>query len=513
MPTQDPEISLEKRVAFLEHENALLKQQKQKLEAAILDHERRHVDLENRLSIDAKTGLPNHHRLSRDLHDELEAMHAAGSREKIPLALAIFKLDGRYGLLTKTMKPSVSEWVIYQTGQRLLESLDSGDALYNTREDEFAVVMRSPTSVSQAVKRAERAIEAITKPHVFSGYHVSVGAKAGIALFPEHGLDKGHLLYSADIALENAKAETAPVRVFEESMRESAIERMDLQNAIIKALETQAMEEISKQFKVFLQPIVTFSLDGEGGATVERVDAEALLRWSHPTRGMLPPDSFIPVAEETGLILPIGNWLLYRCADMLGRWARDGESSSSLAMNISAKQFVNDAFMEIALKLVKERDYLRDTLRLEITESCLMDDPAQAIGRMRALSEEKIEFSVDDFGTGYSSLSYLSKLPVRSLKIDRSFVRDMTTSKHDNAIVKTVISLGREMGFDVICEGVETFEQLSAIHEHGCRSAQGYLFGRPMPEEEFSELRKRLSRRRVPRAELARIALESSIGG
>ncbi|MCX7024489.1 MAG: GGDEF domain-containing phosphodiesterase [Spirochaetes bacterium] len=467
------------RLGFLEKEIDLLRVQNQRLSELLSEQERRHRDLEERLSVDARSGLPNHLRLSHELDADLSA--ARNGTERI--AVVILKLDSRMTLMTKTMKPTVIEWILYQTGQRLLEAIGPGDSLYHARDDEFVLVYRSVSDANALRTRIAAAVDVVGKPHVFSGYHLAIGCVAGAAIFPDHGLDRSRLLHNADIALEYARSKGRSVKFFSERIRESVVEKMELQNAILKALESQAIKEISRQFLVFFQPIVTLGEIGKDSVRIERVDAEVLIRWDHPTRGLLGPNLFIPTAEETGLIIPIGNWVLYRTAEILREWSSGALGEVRLSVNISPRQFASDHLFE-NVKRVMQREG-RERLKFEITESCLMDDPMLAVARMGRLKSEGVSFSVDDFGTGYSSLSYLSKLPVSSLKIDQSFVRHIEKSKQDRTIVRTILSLGREMNFDVVCEGVENEQQIRILSEDGCSCIQGYIFGRPMPAQEF----------------------------
>ncbi len=488
------------RIKLLEREIDLLRSQNQRLSDLLGEQERRHHDLEERLSVDARSGLPNHVRLSVDL--DLAIDRALTSGEK--LAVVIVKFDSRMAVMSRTMKPTIIEWILYQTGQRLLEAVSAGDGLYHSRDDEFVIVFRDAGDLDALKKRISAAMAAIGKPHVFSGCHLAVGCVAGAAVFPEHGLERGRLLHNADIALEYAETKGRPVKFFSEKIRESVVEKMELQNAILKALESQAIKEISRQFHLYYQPIVTIDSVGPDSVKIAKVDAEVLIRWRHPTRGLLAPNLFIPMAEETGLIIPIGNWVLYQAARALSEWKDGALGAVGLSVNLSPRQFSSDHLFE-NVKRVMQREG-RERLKFEITESCLMDDPAQAVGRMERLKAEGVSFSVDDFGTGYSSLSYLSKLPVSSLKVDQSFVRHIEDSPQDRTIVRTILSLGKEMAFDVVCEGVESERQLRMLTEDGCSRMQGYLFGQPQPAERFASVCEELTRRPVPFARLREFA-------
>ncbi len=440
------------------------------------------LTLQNRLSFNAKTGLPNHHKVDTDLKMILEEANI--SRRSQSIIVYIIKLDENFNIVHKTSKASISEWIIYQIGLRIREELGTGSLLYHTRDDEFIVILRGITK-DKAISRAAMLCRSINQPHIFSGYHISIGCRIGIAVYPEHGITKELILHNADIALDYAKRMNKEYLFFSDEMRLEVIEKMELQNSIIKALEEQALKEIDKQFELFYQPLVKISRNESREYTIHNVDCEALIRWNHPQKGEIAPSRFIPVAEETGLIMPIGNWVLYHAAEQLGTWKKEGNKKSVISINLSPRQFKDPYIVKNIERIFSSRDIDSSRLKLEITESCLMDDPVEAILKMNQLTRLGIKFCIDDFGTGYSSLNYLRKLPISTLKIDKSFIENMIKSSHDRAIIRAILSMSKEMEFDVIAEGVESQDQVEYLLSEGCSVFQGFYFAKALPVNEF----------------------------
>ncbi|MFZ2524148.1 MAG: GGDEF domain-containing phosphodiesterase, partial [Candidatus Ferrigenium altingense] len=284
------------------------------------------------------------------------------------------------------------------------------------------------------------------------------------------------MLKRADVAMYQAKADGRnTVRFFDPAMQTAVSARVALESDLRRAVSEQ------EQFLLYYQPQV----DSSG----RMIGAEALVRWRHPERGMVPPADFIPLAEGSGLILPLGNWVLTTACEQLAAWAAQPETAHlTLAVNISAKQFGLPTFVEEVLTLVNYFGANPAKLKLEITESLLLDNVDDVIAKMTALKARGISFSMDDFGTGYSSLSYLKRLPLYQLKIDQSFVRDVLTDPNDAAIAKTIIALAQSMNLAVIAEGVETEAQREFLELNGCHAFQGYLFSKPVPVKEFEQL-------------------------
>ncbi|MBN1646489.1 MAG: GGDEF domain-containing protein [Spirochaetales bacterium] len=485
MQEEDPELDRE----ILMQENRLLKARLIELETELAEQEKVRQDIEKRMVVNSKTGFPNRYQLKRDLSIFLEEAKN-GSREHI--SVIILKLDRKFDMLVKTLKPSVSEWVLFQTAIRIEESLLKYDRIYHTQDDEFIIVLRRNDPDRDLKKTMREVNDAVIKPHVFAGQHVSIGCTAGISMYPKHGSSRRELLHHADIALEYAARNNKAAQIFNSSIQSEVIEKMDLQTKIIKALESQARKEFERQFELYYQPIVTINGIQGNRIWIDKVDAEVLIRWNHPNKGIVLPEHFIPLAEETGLILPIGSWVLYSALDQLAEWQNTKYSDISLSVNISPKQFCDEFVSRNILEVLGKKKSLAGKISLEITESCLMEDPVANIKKMRVLRENKVQISVDDFGSGYSSLNYLRQLPVNNLKIDKSFIRNLHRSKQDLAITRTIIALGHDLNFNVICEGVEKMDQIKTAYREGCRTFQGFYFGKALPAHEFEALYDRL---------------------
>jgi EAL domain-containing protein (putative c-di-GMP-specific phosphodiesterase class I) len=311
-------------------------------------------------------------------------------------------------------------------------------------------------------------------PYQLAGHEYNISPSIGVTLFSGHPQSTDELLKQADLAMYQAKsAGRNTLRFFDPTMQAVVSARV--------ALETDIRQGILKsQFQLYFQP----QINREGIAT----GAEVLLRWPHPVRGMVSPGEFIGLAEETGLILSLGNWVLETACAQLVTWAdKPAMAHLTLSVNVSARQFRQQDFVDDVIGLLNYTGANPHRLKLELTESLLVKDVEGTIEKMTALQQRGVGFSLDDFGTGYSSLSYLKRLPLDQLKIDQSFVRDLMTDPNDAAIARTVIALGHSLGLAVIAEGVETASQRDFLASQGCDAYQGYLFGRPMPITEFEQ--------------------------
>lgn len=313
--------------------------------------------------------------------------------------------------------------------------------------------------------------EVFAESYFLNHQEIYLTATVGISLFPEHGSDTETLMRKADLALKKAKTEGRPLRLFSQNYDDRGSDRIALETALRKATERDEIE-------VFYQPKVNL-------VSGRIVGVEALARWTHPSLGAIPPADFIPLAEEAGLIIPLGERVLRESLAQNRRWQNEGSSSVPVAVNISARQFMDEFFVQKVDDLLRASELDPRFLELEITESCLMHDPEMGIESVRALKQLGIRISIDDFGTGYSSLSYLKRFPVDALKIDRSFVKDMTESHDSASLVRAIINLGHIMGLRVIAEGVETNAQLEFLRAYNCDEIQGYLFSRAVRAEEL----------------------------
>jgi EAL domain-containing protein (putative c-di-GMP-specific phosphodiesterase class I) len=302
-----------------------------------------------------------------------------------------------------------------------------------------------------------------------------VTASIGVSLYPDDGLDAETLIKNADTAMYQAKEETGQsCKFFRPEMNVRAVERQSIEEDLRRALEL-------KEFTLNYQPKVNLST----GAVI---GAEALIRWTSPTRGQVPPLEFIPIAEDSGLILPIGAWVLREACTQARAWVDAGLPATTMAVNVSAAQFRSENFLDFLFATLNETGLDPKYLEVEVTESVLMRHAELAASILQTLRDRGVRVSVDDFGTGYSSLSYLRRFPLDALKIDQSFVREISTSPYETAIVRAIISMGRSLNLRIIAEGIETAGDLAFLKDRGCDEGQGYYFSRPVPAEEFAKL-------------------------
>lgn len=465
------------------------------MEQQIHDYKCHIQRLEQRLNIHPKTGLRNQYRMQRELDGILEQVRS--DAEYPQRALCIFRLDSNFDVLNKTFKPSVSDWILYQIGIRLEELVFPGERIYHTRDDEFVAILARFSSGISLANRVESMLTAIQKPHVLAGRHLLIGANVGIARYPANGSHRSVLLHAADLALDKAILEQRRFCFFEDEIRNTALRRMDLHTSLVNALESNADLESASQFSIAYQPLVYMTRSPDGQFRCSAMDAEVLLRWKHPSKGSISPEEFIPFSEESGLILPIGNWVIYQVLKQLAAWSNGPLRQVCLSVNISPKQFLNDELMRNLARQLRQNPGLHRRLKLEITETCLLENPELSIQRMQYLNKLGLRFSLDDFGQGYSSLSHLSRLPLDSIKLDRQFVQEAETKPASQAIIKAVLLMASRMKLKLICEGVETLPQLSRLLKEGARGFQGYYFSKPVGPKAFERLHESRSRIRI----------------
>ena len=307
---------------------------------------------------------------------------------------------------------------------------------------------------------------------MLAGQQLHVGASIGIALFPDDGDDAENLIRHADMAMYQAKEQGRNAfHYYTQKLQERATSRLMLENQLREALELE-------QFELYYQPKLELH-------SRRILGMEALLRWNHPDSGLISPAEFIPVAEESGLIVPLGRWVLEQACKQTRAWHLQGLSHLRVSVNLSARQFSQTGLVEDISRILQQTQLEADALELEITESMVVDDGAGATRILNQLRQLGVEISIDDFGTGYSNLQYLKRFPLNSVKIDRGFVRDLAVDREDAAIVKAIILMARGLGLNVIAEGIETQEQLDFLLEHRCAMGQGFLFSRPLPADQF----------------------------
>ena len=365
--------------------------------------------------------------------------------------------------------------------ERLGQAIRETDTLARLGGDEFAIVqVEANDQPAQSAALASRLVDVISAPYDINGHHVVIGTSIGVSIAPTDGTEPDQLLKNADMALYRAKADgRGTYRFFEADMDARAQSR--------RALELDLRAAVAcGQFELYYQPIQTI---GAG----EIIAFEALVRWNHPTRGMLQPNDFIPLAEQTGLIVPIGDWVLRTACSEAAGWSR----KIHIAVNLSAVQFKNRKLVESVEAALSASGLAPDRLELEITETILLHDYEGTLATLRALRNLGVRISMDDFGTGYSSLSYLHSFPFDKIKIDQSFIRELANREESMAIVRAITGLGKSLGISTTAEGVETREQLRLLRSEGCTEVQGYLFSPPCPAAEVETLLLRNSVRRA----------------
>jgi diguanylate cyclase (GGDEF)-like protein len=414
---------------------------------------------------DGLTALPNRLLFRQEMEREL-----ARARRGEPVAVLCVDLD-HFKRINDTLGHAAGDALLQAAADRLRDCVRDTDIVARLGGDEFAIVQVLAEQPRAATVLAERLITDLSRPFDIEGHQVVVGASVGIALAPSDGVDADQLMKSADMALYRAKSDGRGVfRYFESEMDAKMQVRRGLELDLRKAL-------VEHEFELFYQPIVDLQANRVCGF-------EALLRWNHPSRGLIGPSEFIPIAEDMGLITPLGEWVLRQaCAEAAG-WPDDVK----VAVNLSPAQFKSKTLALAVTSALAASELSPSRLELEITESVLLQDNETVRGVLHQLRELGVRISMDDFGTGYSSLSYLRSFPFDKIKIDQSFVRDMCNHDDSIAIVRAVAGLGKNLGMSTTAEGVETDEQLGRLREEGCTEVQGYLFSRPLPASEVPRL-------------------------
>ena len=423
---------------------------------------------------DSLTGLPNRRRLLERLRQTL----AAGGRDSRLRALLFVELDN-FKMLNETLGHLTGDLLLMEVARRIVTCAREADIVSRYGGDEFALMLEdlsetAEEAAAQAKTVAEKIQNSIGLPFMLEGHECITSASIGITVFGTDREGTSELIQEADIAIYQAtSAGRSAIRFFSPALQTAVNTRATLEEDLRQAIK-------ARQFLLYYQPQV---------ARGRLVGAEALIRWQHPRRGLVWPDEFIPLAEETGLILPLGEWVLEAACAQLADWAGRTQSAHlMLAVNISALQFRQPDFVATVLSALERSGANPKKLKLELTESMLVENIEEVIAKMSELKEHGLSFSLDDFGTGYSSLAYLKRLPLSLLKIDRAFVHDMLVDATSGAIAQTIISLGRAMGLSVIAEGVESEEQRGFLAGLGCHTFQGFLFSPPLPIEQFEAL-------------------------
>jgi diguanylate cyclase (GGDEF)-like protein/PAS domain S-box-containing protein len=419
---------------------------------------------------DFLTSLPN--RLL--LNDRIDQAIALAKRHKHLVAVLFLDLDG-FKHINDSLGHSAGDKLLQSVAGRLSDCVRAPDTVSRQGGDEFVVLLPEVKLAEDIAIAARRMLRAVEKAHFIDDRELHVTVSIGVSLYPDDGLDAETLIKNADTAMYQAKEDAGQsCRFFRPEMNVRAVERQSIEEDLRRALQ-------QKEFTLNFQPKVNLS-------TGAIIGAEALIRWTSPTRGQVPPLDFIPIAEDSGLILPIGAWVLQEACAQARAWVDAALPKTTMAVNVSAAQFRNENFLEDLFATLSETGMDPECLELEVTESILMRHAEVAASILQTLRRRGIRVSVDDFGTGYSSLSYLQKFPLDALKIDQSFVREISTRPDETTIVRAIISMGRSLNLRIIAEGVETASDLAFLKAQGCDEGQGYYFSRPVPAEQFAKL-------------------------
>ena len=457
--------------ALVEQRTQQLSQTVEALELKIAEQLAAEARAERLALFDGLTGLPNRHLLA----DRASQAIDIARRNDEPLAVLFLDLD-HFKNVNDSLGHRVGDSLLTQLASRLRGAVREQDTVARTGGDEFVLVLPL-TDIAGAAHLATKLMGLASAPFQVDGQELTVTPSMGIAMFPTDGDDFDTLCKCADAAMYRAKRDGRNAyRFFTSEMQAQSARALQLENALRRAQER-------RQLSLHYQP--QFELGADGQTRI--IGAEALLRWQHPELGWVSPAEFIPVAEASGLILPIGEWVLREALSQLKRWDADGLPELTMAVNLSAVQFRHDDLPELVGRVLDELGMPARRLELELTEGAAMDNPSVAITVMNELHARGVQLSIDDFGTGYSSLSYLKKFRVGKLKIDQSFVRDLTDDAEDRAIVDAVIRMAAALGLQTLAEGVETEGQLAFLRHQGCQAVQGFLFSRPLPAQAFAE--------------------------
>lgn len=420
---------------------------------------------------DLLTKLPNR----ALLQDRLNLAINQAKRDKETLALMFLDLD-RFKNINDSLGHMIGDELLQQVSIRLKECIRAGDTLARFGGDEFTLMLpKLHNGREDASKLADKIINTLKQPFVIDGHELYVSASIGIALYPQDGINMESLVKHADVAMYHVKGQGKNgYQFYSNEMNVPYIENLSLDTGIHRALDND-------EFSLVYQPQINLR-------SGEIVGVEALLRWQHPEHGMVAPAEFIPFAEESGLIVDIGKWVVRNACAELSRWRKAGLPEIRMSINISARQLMEDNIVNTVISAIKDYHIPGKCLELEITENSIMNEMDSVIRKLIELSKHGITIAIDDFGTGYSSLSYLHKLPIHTLKIDRTFLKEDHINKNDNAIINTIVAMAKSLNLNVVAEGVESQAQMDYLREIECNEAQGFLFGKPLPAEIVSQL-------------------------
>jgi diguanylate cyclase (GGDEF)-like protein/PAS domain S-box-containing protein len=419
---------------------------------------------------DFLTGLPNR----MLLNDRVSQAIALATRHMKKVSVLVLDLDG-FKYINDSLGHPIGDKLLQSIAKCLVDCVRDSDTVSRQGGDEFIVLLSEVEESEDPAILARRVLQAVAESHSIDQHDLHVTASIGLSVYPDDGLDAETLIKHADTAMYQAKENGRQgYRFFTPAMNARAVERQSVEESLRTALQCQ-------EFALHYQPKINLKTGAITGA-------EALIRWKHPTRGWVPPSEFIPVAEDCGLILPIGNWVLREACKQARAWIDEGLPLGTMAVNISAIQFRDGRFLDGVFAILKETGLDPRSLELELTEGVLMTRAEAAASVLKILKATGVQVAVDDFGTGYSSLSYLRKFPIDTLKIDQSFIHQITTIPDETVIVSAIIGIGRALNLRVVAEGVETPLELAFLQAHQCDEGQGYYFSRPIPPEQFAKL-------------------------
>jgi len=464
------EKQIKQRTAELNNSNQQLKKE---IEVRLLAE----GQLQKQASYDELTGLPN-----RSLaKDRLYQTILKSKRHHLQPCLAFLDLDN-FKYINDTFGHAAGDELLREASRRLAECARESDTVARLGGDEFLLILEDDRSDKTQQRETgirhigERIIESFSKPFVIEGHELNVTASLGFAIYPKDGDDSNKLMRHADVAMYRSKNEGKNTFCFySPEMSANAIMRMNVESELRQAIE-------SMEFTLHYQPIV----DSKTGRIVK---AEALLRWDCEKLGMITPDYFIPIAEETGLIIPIGEWVIETACKQVKQWRAAGWNDICITINVSARQFQsNSSLVDTIKRSLLENDLPSDAIQLELTEGVLMKETDSSVETMAQIENMGIKLLIDDFGTGYASLSYLQRYNFDSIKIDRSYISNVLISKQDEKLVKAVIAMAKSLGMSVVSEGVESKGQLEFLVKENCEFIQGYYFSKPVPSDEFYKL-------------------------
>jgi len=436
----------------------------------ITEHKLAHEKLAHQASYDALTSLPNRVLLN----DRLEHAFERARRDKNRVAVLFLDLD-RFKNVNDSLGYAVGDKLLVEVSERLVSRLREEDTIGRLIGDEFLIIMEGLSKAEDAGVLAHKLADSFAEPFIIEGHELYMSTSIGISIFPDDGERKSALISHADVAMFQAnKDDKNSYRFYLNELTSAAVERARMESALRRALK-------QNELIVYYQPQVSLQ-------SGEIIGAEALIRWQHPEMGMVSPAKFIPLAEECGLIVPIGEWDLRTACAQMATWKKRGFALKLVAVNIAGAQITRIDLVDLVATVLAETGLEPQCLELEITEGFVMGDPRHAIRLLHELKNLGVVLAIDDFGTGHSSLAYLKQFPIDKLKIDQAFVRNVTHDSQDDAIVRAIITLGHALELKVIAEGIETLEQQDFLRSERCNEGQGYYYGRPVTAEALEQL-------------------------